>query len=229
MIFFSDVQIGYKKEEAITLNFKELGTGLIYLIGANGSGKSTLLKTIFGEIKPIDGTIQVNGVDIKNYNTKEKARVISYMSTEIPQVDYLKVDDFLALSKTPYMNVFGQTEKISLFAKDIFKSLDLEPLLNKKLTELSDGEKQIFNVLKNLNQDTQIILLDEPTSFLDPKNKRMLMQFLQDFAVKNNKTIIISTHDIEITLLFPNPYLVVQKKSISLFKEMDLNSILEIY
>ena len=228
---FKNLVIGHHANAAISVNINSIPNGLYFLIGANGSGKSTFLKTVFGEIKAISGSIELaNQSSGDKINLLERAQQISFLSTGIQHVDYLTVENYIHLGSTPFMNRFGKLkEEIKSPADDFINLFDLKRHTSRYLDELSDGEKQLVGIAKTIHQDTSILLMDEPTSFLDPKNKRSLFAYLKQFAETKDKTIIISTHDIEVALPYASGLLMINKKSMSLESNMDLQNVLSIY
>lgn len=231
MIEFRNLVIGHNIEYAVQVNFESLTSGLYFLIGANGSGKSTFIKTLFGEVPPLSGEVVFRQKEgNQNSSMLKKAQQISFLSTGIPIIDYLTVRDFIALGETPFMNRFGKIEGEHANSSAFFmEHFGLQKHLESHLNQLSDGEKQLIGIAKSIQQNTSILLMDEPTSFLDPKNKRLLFDFLKKFSEQESKTIIISTHDIEVALPYAKSLLLIEKKSMSLKSNMDLNTILTIY
>ena len=171
------------------------------LIGRNGTGKSTLLRTISGLVKPLSGKIIVDGIDLSDMSSKEIASRISFVSTEEVRITNLKVIDVVGLGRAPYTNWIG-----SLTAEDrrkVDESLSLVGISGfayKSMDTLSDGERQRVMIARALAQDTPIILLDEPTAFLDLPNRYEICILLRELAHKQGKSIIFSTHDLSIAL-----------------------------
>lgn len=171
------------------------------LIGRNGTGKSTLLRTIAALARPREGYISLDGRRLDTMTRNEIASRISFVSTEEVRVPNLKVGDVVALGRAPYTNWVG-----SLTARDkanIARSLRLvgmESFARKGIDTLSDGERQRVMIARALAQDTPIILLDEPTAFLDLPNKYEICLLLRELAHKEGKCIIFSTHDLNIAL-----------------------------
>ncbi len=171
------------------------------LIGRNGTGKSTLLRTIAALTKPLAGYISVNGRRLEEMSRHEIASQISFVSTDEVRVANLKVRDVVALGRTPYTNWVGSlseadktriTESLALVGMGSFS--------HKGIDTLSDGERQRVMIARALAQDTPIILLDEPTAFLDLPNKYEICLLLRELAHKQGKCIIFSTHDLSIAL-----------------------------
>ena len=171
------------------------------LIGRNGTGKSTLLRTIAGLAKPMDGYITLDGVRIENMSRAQVASKISFVSTDEVRVSNLKVSDVVSLGRAPYTNWIG-----SLTTEDkrmVVRSLELvgmNSFSHKSIDTLSDGERQRVMIARALAQDTPVILLDEPTAFLDLPNKYEICLLLRELAHKEGKCIIFSTHDLNMAL-----------------------------
>ena len=178
---------------------------LIALIGENGSGKSTLLKTLSRLFPFNSGEIlfrnKLELVDIINFSRKDFAKKLSFVSTEIIKVENLRVFDVVALGRFPYTNWFGSLSEIDI--EIINHSIDLVGLnhfKDKNINEISDGERQKVLIARSLAQDTEIIILDEPTAFLDLPNRYELICLLGILAKEKRKTIVFSTHDLNLAL-----------------------------
>jgi len=202
-----NVAIGYpttKRENNVLFNNINLSARkgeLIALIGKNGIGKSTLLRNIAGLQNILDGEVLLLDKKIQSFRRKEFARLVSFVSTEIVNVSNLKVFDLVALGRFPHTNWLGKLQ-----TKDIQQSLSaiemvgMKPFVNKNVNEISDGERQRVMIARTLAQDTQIIVLDEPTAFLDLPNKYELIHLLNQLSKKENKTVFFSTHDLNIAI-----------------------------
>ena len=163
---------------------------LTCLLGPNGSGKSTLLRTISGAQQPLSGSV-----------TKTDSRTLSIVLTSRIEVAQLRAWDVVAMGRHPYTGYFGkltpQDEDIILEA---MKTTGTLPFRNRNMTSLSDGEAQKVMIAKALAQQTPVILLDEPSAFLDFPSKVGLMLMMQDLAHNHGKTILLSTHDVSLAL-----------------------------
>ena len=182
----------------------ELGFGwgeFTALIGRNGTGKSTLLRTIAGLTRPLAGEVVVDGRRLADMTAREIASQISFVSTEEVRITNLKVADVVGLGRAPYTNWIG-----SLGREDrdkVRESLELVGMTgfaHKAMDTLSDGERQRVMIARALAQDTSIILLDEPTAYLDLPNRYEICLLLRELAHKQGKSIIFSTHDLSIAL-----------------------------
>lgn len=237
MINFEDVVIGYKKA-LFQVDIPHLETGnTIALIGANGSGKSTFLKTICQQIEPFSGTIQINNQMLDSYSKNELSKQLAFVPSRFPEISNITTYDFVGLGRTPYLTALGRlTTSDHAVVEHALKTLGLLKFSAKQITELSDGEKQLVAIARALAQETSIILLDEPTSFLDFRNKEKIISLLQKLSIETKKLIVFSSHDLE-TLIRSQ----IQKIGISLsaadaaipklelVTEVDLNKVVDMY
>lgn len=171
------------------------------LIGRNGTGKSTLLRTIAALVKPLAGEIIVDGRPLTEMTPREIASRISFVSTEEVRTANLRVADVVGLGRAPYTNWIGTLSTADREAVSRALTLvGMEAFAAKTMDTLSDGERQRVMIARALAQDTPIILLDEPTAFLDLPNKYEICLLLRRLAHKQGKSIIFSTHDLGIAL-----------------------------
>ncbi|MBO4370590.1 MAG: ABC transporter ATP-binding protein [Paludibacteraceae bacterium] len=197
------LSIGYhKKIVAENLSFILKGNEMVCLIGRNGTGKSTLLRTIAALQQPIKGHIKLKGEDVVKMSRSRRARQISIvLSDAMMENSSFTVREMVALGRFPHTGLMGK-----LSAKDdevIDSALQAVHLTNKAtspFTELSDGERQRTMIARALAQDTEIILLDEPTAHLDLPNKIDILMLLHDLAHNMGKGILLSNHELDLTL-----------------------------
>lgn len=200
-ITVENLSIGYAKTILENINFSIEEGEIVSLIGKNGVGKSTLIKTILGLIPSKKGVIKIGGEDIKKYNPVELAREVSVVLTHQEVNPMLTVLEVLSLGRTPYKNIFSRMnikdwEKIN----QTLQLLEIEDLKEKRIGALSDGQKQRVMIGRALVQDTGLIILDEPTTHLDLSGKFTIFQLLRRLAQITNKTILLSTHQIDLAL-----------------------------
>ncbi|MCK4661579.1 MAG: ABC transporter ATP-binding protein [Bacteroidales bacterium] len=198
-----NLDIGYNSNKPVLSNINQLVPKgeLIAVIGKNGIGKSTLLRTITKLQHPLNGDIIVSDKNINSYSQKELAHKISFVSTEIIKVANLKVIDLVSFGRYPYTNWLGKIENKD--KKRIYEALDMVGMLNfenRNINEISDGERQRVMIARTLAQDTDIIILDEPTAFIDLPNRYEIISLLNYLTKHKSKTIIFSTHDINIAI-----------------------------
>jgi len=187
---------------------------LYFLIGRNGSGKSTFLQTISAQINAISGAVNIKNQPIESISPSEMPKCISFVSAHFANVDFLRVEDYIALARSPYSNYFGKkTEQDDQMITKNLSILGIAHLKNRFTSELSDGERQMVAIAKAVTQETEIILLDEPTAFLDYANKQLVMQSLSKICKDMNKCIVISSHDIELSIENNGHFLIVDSKN----------------
>ena len=213
MIQLKNLEIGYKTT-LFSIENIQLRKGQVYaLIGSNGAGKTTLLQSIIGVNSPLKGSVEINERPIALYDRVEKAKTISFVGSKFDGVDFLKVRDYVNLGRSPYTNAFGRlVEKDHLIVSEAIKLLQIEYLSDKFTTELSDGERQLTAIARAIAQQTDIIILDEPTAFLDYANRKKVMELMKKIATELNKCIIVSSHDLELCLESEVELLVVNKE-----------------
>ena len=211
---FENVSFGYHAatvNSVLIRNFSgDFRTGeFIAVIGRNGTGKSTVLKSLVRLIPLIQGKILLRGRPINHYSPSEYARIISFVSTDLPKTAGMTVFEMVALGRFPHTNWLGSLKRED-HAKinTAIELTGLRDLQNKPLFRISDGERQRAMIARTLAQDTPIIILDEPTAFLDLPNKYELAGLLVKLA-SMGKTIIMSTHDTGIALRFPDKLLII--------------------
>lgn len=204
MIDIKHLEIGYQHKRRNYSVFKDISMtlkpgDLVGLIGDNGIGKSTLLKTITGNLPPLSGEITWNGKNIKQYNTQQLAQLLSVVVTEKVGGFNLTVWDVVATGRTPYINIFGKlTAEDEAIVTYSLERLNLLSLKHKLIDEISDGQRQKVMIAKSLAQQTPVIILDEPTAFLDHTSKHHLFSVLKTLCQEQNKLIIVSSHDLEL-------------------------------
>lgn len=183
------------------INVQAGKTELVALLGANGIGKSTLLRSLVKLQNPVRGSISLFNKDIRSLTRTQLARKVGFVSTEIIQVNNLSVFDMVALGRYPHTSWTGRlsgldTDKV----EEAISMVGMVSMSNKNINQLSDGERQRVMIARTLAQDTELIVLDEPTAFLDLPNKYEIVHLLHKLANERGKTIIFSTHDLNIAI-----------------------------
>lgn len=205
-IDIKDLSIGYysKKNTKVVashINSTIFSGELTCLLGANGIGKSTLLRTLSAFQSKLGGEIFIQEKEIEQYSEKKLATLVSVVLTERLDIKNMAVRELVGLGRSPYTGFWGRLEKKDQEIVDNAISLvKIENLASRMVHTLSDGERQKVMIAKALAQGTPIILLDEPTAFLDFPSKVEIMQLLHQLSRKTNKTIFLSTHDLELAL-----------------------------
>lgn len=198
-IELNNLSIGYASGRTVTgaIGVTFRGGRLSCVIGSNGTGKSTLLKTISGYLKPKDGTIRIGGSDIATMPHDDMARTVGIVLTAAPEVRNLTVEEMVGLGRSPYTGFWGTLSAADRKAvDDAIAMVGTTELAGRMTHTLSDGERQKVMIARALAQQTPVILLDEPTAFLDYPSKVELMKLLRWLAHDGGKTIVASTHDL---------------------------------
>lgn len=182
---------------------------LVCIIGANGMGKSTLLRTLAGTQRPLSGSVLINDTSVSKFKASQLSRLIGLVYTDRTQAGGLTVNELVSLGRQPHTGFLGH---LSTYDKEIVSNAMQNTGIYRKshsfIAELSDGERQKAMIAKALAQETPVIMLDEPTAFLDVASKIETMNLLHKLAHDNNKAIILSSHDISQALLLADKLLV---------------------
>jgi len=201
-----NLTIGYATKKAKTVVASHINIALkkgelVGLIGANGIGKSTLLRTLTHVQNPLEGTIFINAKAISDYASLDLAKVMSLVLTEKISANNVSVYELIALGRQPYTNWIGNlSDHDKTVINKAIAQTDIEDLKHKKCFELSDGQLQKVMIARALAQDTDLIILDEPTSHLDMYHKAYILKLLQKLAKETGKTILFSSHEIDLAI-----------------------------
>ncbi len=201
-----NLSVGFKNGGIVTTLLSQMnltleeGT-LTALIGRNGAGKSTLLRAVSGSERPLGGSIIVNGKDLSRLPYSEVARMIALVSTERLMVGALTVREMVELGRQPHTGFMGRLDaKDREVVNRALASTRIMHMSEKMMSQLSDGERQKVMIARALAQETPVIILDEPTAFLDVANRIRTMQLLSQLAHEQGKAVLLSSHDISQTL-----------------------------
>lgn len=206
MINIDNLSIGYRVKggnktvaEGLTVSLPE--GRLTCLIGYNGAGKSTLLRTLAGFQPKLGGNIYIGGREISDYSGRELSRTVSVVLTSKPDVMNMTVREIVALGRTPYTGYWGTLgDEDRRIVDNSMRQVGIDRLAERMSGTLSDGERQKMMIAKALAQQTPLIILDEPTAFLDYPSKVETMLLLVRLCRETGKTIFMSTHDLELAL-----------------------------
>lgn len=201
VLHIKNLSVGYSKPVCENINTVVRKGELVGLAGKNGSGKSTLIKSLLG-LQPIfSGEIHLDQEDISTWNPTKRAKEISVVFSRLNQVPAISVEELVALGRLPYRNWLTKLDKNEVEIID--NSLELVGIncLRKRFTnELSDGQLQMVMIARALVQDTNLIIMDEPTSHLDIENQFKIFELIYKLARETSKTFIIASHQIELLL-----------------------------
>lgn len=184
---------------------------ILTLIGPNGSGKSTLLKTIAAQLAPIGGTVWLTGKSLDTLTGKEISRKMALVLTTQMRTDRLTCEDVVSAGRYPYTGALGllsaQDRKKVEEAMAMVQALELR---NADFNEISDGQRQRILLARAICQEPQVIVLDEPTSFLDIKYKLELLSILKTMAKERSTAIILSLHELELARIISDQVLCIK-------------------
>ncbi len=194
--------IGYGNKVIVEKINCSLGQGeLCAIVGINGVGKSTLLRTLAKLQSKLSGKVLVGNHDLETISTSQLAKKLAVVLTDPIATRNLTVQELVALGRQPYTNWVGMlSQKDKTVIKESIDLFDLESLQYKKCYQLSDGQLQRVLIARAMAQDTSLILLDEPTTHLDLFHKVQILKLLQQLAHKHQKTIVFTTHEIELAI-----------------------------
>ena len=174
---------------------------IVGFLGANGAGKSTLIRTLVGMQTPLDGHVYLMGRDIAAMSAIEVAQVISVVLTDRIGVGIMAVRDLVGLGRYPHTDWIGRfTDEDERVVSWAIRAARAGDLAYRNVAELSDGERQKVMIARALAQQPDLMILDEPTAFLDLPRRAEIMALLQDLAHSTGKAILLSTHDLDLAL-----------------------------
>ena len=205
-VILHNLSIGYQnkgneKVVASGLNAAIHRGELTCLLGRNGIGKSTLLRTLSAFQPALDGEVMMDTMSLTTLTDKERSRLIGIVLTEKPDVQNMTIEELVGMGRSPYTGFWGTLDSDDkAIVDEAIRLVGVESLKGRMIHTLSDGERQKVMIAKALAQQTPIIYLDEPTAFLDFPSKVEMMQLLRRLANDEQKTIFLSTHDVELSL-----------------------------
>ncbi|MBO4590176.1 MAG: ABC transporter ATP-binding protein [Bacteroidaceae bacterium] len=216
-----NLSIGYREghhQKVIASNLNatmESGT-LICLVGRNGIGKSTLLRTLSGFQPALDGDMLLDGQSILAYTKRELSETISVVLTERTDIENLTVADVVGMGRMPYTNFWGTLRKEDKrVVRESIKAVGMTAFSSRAMSRLSDGERQKVMIAKAIAQQTPLILLDEPTAFLDYPSKTGIVELLLELAHTQKKIIFLSTHDLDVAYRLADSIWLMDEKGLS--------------
>ncbi len=206
-LYTQNLTIGYTAKGATNVVLKDLNLSLnrgsiVSLLGANGAGKSTLLRTITAVQRPLEGNVLLADADINSLTLQERSRLIGIVSTDRIMAGGLTVRELVSLGRQPHTGFLGRLNKEDkAIVEEALNDAGIAHKANCFVAQLSDGERQKAMIAKTLAQRTPIIILDEPTAFLDVASRMETLSLLHNLAHKHNKAVLLSSHDISQSLL----------------------------
>lgn len=203
IIYTKSLSAGYRKRKSVTTVLRnvdlELHEGeLVSLLGANGAGKSTLIRTICGLQPALAGRVMVGDKDVERLTPRQLSKTIALVTTERTFAGGLTVSELVGLGRHPHTGFLGRLDEHDLqIVATAIEKVGISHKSESYVAELSDGERQKVMIAKALAQEAPVIILDEPTAFLDVASRVEVLQLLHDLARNERRTILISSHDIQ--------------------------------
>lgn len=197
---------GYKSRTSETIVTADINAELyrgelVCLIGPNGAGKSTLMRTISGSQKPIKGEVFLDRVDIYSIPAKALAKKLSVVLTERVNAGMLSAYEVISLGRYPHTNWSGRLNvEDHRIINEAIEMTGARELVQRSLSELSDGERQKIMIARAFAQEPEMMILDEVTAFLDLPRRVEIMKLLRNMASQSGKSILLSTHDMDLAL-----------------------------
>ena len=186
-VLLGDINIGIEKGKILTL------------VGPNGTGKSTILKTIIRQLEKIGGTVYVGKQDMKTWNIREMAKQVSVVLTEKIHPELMTCEEVVAMGRYPYTNALGKmTPEDKKVVEKALRTVHGEELAERDFSSLSDGQKQRIMLARAICQEPEMLVLDEPTAYLDIRFKMDLLNVLRDMADREGLTVVMSLHEVEL-------------------------------
>jgi iron complex transport system ATP-binding protein len=209
MLSVNNLSAGYGKNTIIhDISFSLSQNYVVSIIGKNGSGKSTLLKAITNLIDISDGNVLVDDADIKTLKRNDLAKKISYLA-QIRNIPDMTVEQLVLHGRFPYLSYYGKYSKSDIeVAHNMISKMGISDLMNRPLKSLSGGQVQKAYIAFSLTQNTDYILFDEPTTFLDTSYQISLMKSLNDLA-KEGKGVLAVMHDLPLAFNFSDFIMVI--------------------
>ena len=206
-----DLAIGYNGKALFPAFSFELRPGTFnVVIGENGSGKSTLLHTIGGNLKPVAGRVEAGGVDVNRASAREIARTISLVYTDRLVSGGLTVREVVEMGRHPHTGFLGRLgAEDRVIVESAMNSVGIMHKSDSFLADVSDGERQKTMIARALAQETPVLMLDEPTNFLDAASRMEIMQLIRQLVDEKHLTAIVSTHDTATALVHADSVLTI--------------------
>lgn len=206
--FIRDIEIGLHKGEILTL------------IGPNGAGKTTILKSIARQLQLIDGVVYLDKKEMRKMSGTELSRKMAVVFTEKIKTELMTCEDVVATGRYPYTGRFGRLSKDDYaVVEEAMRFVHVTQIKNQDFTKISDGQRQRVMLARAICQEPQIIILDEPTSFLDVKYKLDFLSVLQELRIQKGLTVILSLHELELAQKVSDRILCVNGKYVERFGE----------
>jgi len=189
---------------------------VVSIVGRNGAGKSTLLKLLGGILPAPKRSVLLDGRALSELKSAERARLISYVSQELaPALNY-RVIDFVLMGRASFVPTFSvPSREDRRLAEEAIRFVGLDGFEDREFSQLSSGERRLALVARTLAQSPQVFLLDEPTTFLDPKHEVEVMELCRKLAAEKGKTVIVTLHNLEMAVKYSDEMVFLKKGEVA--------------
>ena len=214
-----DLAVGYSGRILIHDINVEIEKGkILTLIGPNGAGKSTILKSITRHISTIAGTVSIDRQEVSRWSAREMAKQVAVVLTERIRPELMTCAEVVAMGRYPYTNLVGRlTERDTAAVREALERVHAMDLANQDFMTLSDGQRQRIMLARAICQEPEVIVLDEPTAYLDIRHKVELLDILRTMAREKKITVIMSLHEIDLATKISDYLLCVKGETIAGF------------
>ena len=225
-IHINNLTIGYQNQRQFVelkseISLKIYRAELVAIVGSNGTGKSTLLKSLSREIKYL-GSVKLFDKDLTELNPLDLAKNLSSIGTHYQIQSYTKVKEVIAKGRSIHTNWVGRiNEQDDKIVRTSANKVGITHLLDRFYNTLSDGEKQRTLIAMSLAQQSKIVLLDEPTAFIDYPNKYFLSSLLKNMTQEENKTVLFSSHDLDVVLSYADRIILFSNNEVELLSKAE--------
>ncbi|MBE5906988.1 MAG: ABC transporter ATP-binding protein [Lachnospiraceae bacterium] len=211
------LSVGYGKTPLLAeISFQALKGQVVTLIGPNGAGKSTILKTLIKQLSPVGGTVYVDEKNVANLSEKEMAKKLSVVMTGRLKPELMTCKDVVATGRYPYTGRLGILSKEDWEAVETaMEMVHAEETAQRYFHQISDGQKQRVLLARAICQETDLLVLDEPTSYLDIRYKLDIMESIRRLAKEKGRTVVMSLHELDLARMISDTILCVDGEKIS--------------
>ena len=184
---------------------------VLCLIGPNGAGKSTLLKTLMGALSPTGGAVYLDGMELRTYHERELARLAAAVLTARPEPELMSAAEVVAVGRYPYTGRLGiLTDEDKRIVRESMEKVGVSELADTDFSLLSDGQRQRVLLARALCQQPRLLILDEPTSFLDIRHKLDFLQLVRELIAGGELAVVMSMHELELAQRFADTLLCIR-------------------
>lgn len=214
-----NLSVGYSGRAVVENIDIEINKGeIVTLIGPNGSGKSTVLKSITKQLEIVGGEAKLNDISITKLEYKDLSKMVAVVLTDRINPELMTCREVVASGRYPYTGRFGiLSHADEAIVEESMSMVNVSELAGRSFLELSDGQKQRVLLARAICQKPDILVLDEPTSFLDIKYKVELLQILRKLSSESGATIIMSLHEVELAKIISDRVMCIKNNKVCAF------------